>query len=284
MKIYLIETPEFMVDGGAFFGIIPKAMWSKKYPSDENNLCRAACRSLLIDDGNKIILCDTGIGRSDNQEKTNNYIVDYSSDLIYGLEKIGYKPEMITDVVLSHLHFDHCGGTSYFDNISNTYKAVFSNATHHISNSQWKNALNPNYREKSSYNKKNFEFLKNSTKLNLIQDTYKISEFVEIFVFDGHTPGLILPYVKTHTRNLFFAGDLIPAMASIPLAWVSAYDLIPLKSIEEKIFILEKLLNDNGVIVFQHDFYNECCDLIRTDKGIRANNTYKFDSIFLANN
>ncbi|HOZ30577.1 MAG TPA: MBL fold metallo-hydrolase [Bacteroidales bacterium] len=279
MKFIVLDTPEFKIDGGAFFGVIPKTIWVKKYPCDENNMCKASCRSLLIDDGKNIILIDTGIGNKESDDTAKSYHADFSKDLETNIKAAGYSNEEITNVVLTHLHFDHCGGTTQAEKITGELKLSFPNAKHYISQKQWDNANSPNYREKSSYIKENFEILKDSDKLVLVNDRIKISNDIELRLFDGHTLGLMLPIIKTPERTVFFAGDLIPAMASIPLAWVSAYDLFPLTSIEEKKQILSEAEENNWLIVFQHDYYNECCDLIKTERGIRANNVYKLKDI-----
>lgn len=280
MKIIVLNTPEFKIDGGAYFGVVPKMIWEKKYPCDENNMCKAACRSLLVDDGQNVILIDTGIGEEPEKKTADNYFTDYSQNIETNLQKAGYSSDSITDVVLTHLHFDHCGGTTKFDKAENRFYLSFPKATHYISKEQWENALNPNYREKSSYQRENFEILKESANLRLIEKTTRIGQNTELRLFYGHTPGLMLPIITTAKQTIFFAGDLIPAKASVPLAWVSAYDLFPLTSINEKRGLLTEAADNNWLLFFQHDFYNECCDLEKTDRGIRAKNTYLLKNIF----
>lgn len=280
MKLHKIETPIFKIDGGAYFGVVPKIIWEKKYPADEKNMCNASCRSLLAVDGERVILFDTGIGENEGDGSHANYFVDYSENLVSNLKKAGYFPEDITDVVLTHLHFDHCGGTAYINEKTNKSEAVFTNATHYISQTQWDNGLNPNYREKSSYHKDKFEFLKDTGKLVLIQENTNLTNNIELRLFNGHTAGLMLPVIKSEKETLFYTGDLIPAMASIPLAWISAYDLFPLTAIDEKREILEEAVANDWKIMFQHDYFNECCDLKKTERGVRGFNSYKFDEIF----
>jgi len=280
MKIIVLDTPVFKIDGGAYFGVVPKLIWEKKYPCDENNMCKAACRSLLIDDGQHIILIDTGIGEEPEGKEPDHYFTDYTQNLEVNLKKSGYTPESVTDVVLTHLHFDHCGGTTKFNKSENRRYLSFPNATHYISKEQWENALNPNYREKSSYLKENFEILKESKKLKLVEKNTCIGKNTELRLFNGHTPGLMLPVIKTAKQTIFFAGDLIPAKASVPLAWISAYDLFPLTSISEKQEILKEAAEKKWLLFFQHDFYNECCDVEKTERGVRATNTYLLKDIF----
>jgi glyoxylase-like metal-dependent hydrolase (beta-lactamase superfamily II) len=280
MNIHLIETPEFKIDGGAYFGVVPKMIWEKKYPEDKNNMCPASCRSLLIKEPGRLILIDNGIGEKLDNGTQDGYFVDFSQNLIANIKKIGYSPDDITDVVLTHLHFDHCGGTTFTDSKTGKQVPVFKNANYYISKKQWDNALEPNYREQSSYNPEKFIFLKDTNKIRLVKQNLYLSSNIELRLFDGHTPGLMLPIIKTKERTLFFTGDLIPAMASIPLSWISAYDLFPLTSIEEKQKILDEAIKNNWILVFQHDYFNECCDLKLSPRGIRSNNVYKFTELF----
>ncbi len=280
MKIIVLETPDFKIDGGAYFGVVPKTIWQTKYPADENNMCNASCRSLLVDDGKNIILIDTGIGDEPDNKTAESYSTDYSKNLEKNLIQAGYSSEQITHVVLTHLHFDHCGGTTKLNKQDNLRELTFPNAVHYISRLQWENAHQPNYREKSSFIKENFEILENSSQLILVDEIMMIGQVIELRLFNGHTAGLMLPLIYTDKQPVFFAGDLIPAKASIPLAWISAYDVFPLTSIEEKRSVLAEAAANNWILVFQHDFYCECCDIEETDKGMRAKNTYLFNELF----
>lgn len=279
MKLFKIETFFFKIDGGAYFGVIPKTIWEKHYPADDENMCNASCRSLLIDDGKRVFLIDTGIGDKLNDDYKKSYYVNDSEDLVINLRKAGYSINDITDIILTHLHFDHCGGTTYFNKLTNEIEPLFPNATYYISDQQWKTALNPNYRERSSFINENFNFLKNSIHLKLVETDTKISDNIELRLFNGHTAGLMLPVINNGTKILFFAGDLIPSKASIPLAWISAYDVFPITSIDEKVKILEEAYQNNWILMFQHDYYNECCYLQKTPKGIRAKECFKFKDI-----
>lgn len=280
IKLHKIETPNFKLDGGAYFGVVPKIIWEKKYPANENNMCEASCRSLLVEDDDRLILFDTGIGGKENDHKFANFFVNYTENLEENLKKIGFLPSDITDVVLTHLHFDHCGGTSFLDAETQKYKPSFPNARHYISEKQWNTAMNPNYREKSSYQIEKYGFLENSDKLVLVKEITKLTDNIELRLFDGHTAGLMLPVVKTSKNTFFFTGDLIPAKASIPLAWISSYDVFPLTSIDEKRDILSEAIENNWILMFQHDYHNECCDLETTKRGIRGGNTMKCEKIF----
>jgi glyoxylase-like metal-dependent hydrolase (beta-lactamase superfamily II) len=281
MILLKIETPKFKIDGGAYFGVIPKTIWQNHYPADSENMCEVSCRSLLIDDGNKVFLIDTGIGDKLDEDYKKSYYVDDTENLEANLKKVGYVPGDITDIIITHLHFDHCGGTTKINPVSKRLELSFPNAMHYISKKQWNSALFPNYREKSSYIIENFEPLKNSDNLRLIEHDTKLSNNIELRLFNGHTEGLMLPIVKVGDRTIFFAGDLIPAKASIPLAWVSAYDIFPLTSIEEKIKIFTEAIENNWILMFQHDYYNECCTLHKTHKGIRAKEIFEFNNLNL---
>ena len=279
MKVFSIETPAIKLDGGALFGVIPKWMWKNKYPADENNLCLCSVRSLLIDDGDRVYLIDTGVGNKHEKDELAYDFVDDNNDLETNVQQAGYQSDQITDVILTHLHFDHCGGTLKYDKSKTNLSFTFKNAIHHISTLQWTNALNPNYRERASYMKENIELLIGSEKLNLINSPINISNNVRLEIYNGHTQGLLVPIINFNGREIAFPGDLLPILAHIPLAWISAFDIRPLEVIDEKKQFLKESFNNNRIIVFQHDYYNECCDLIETPKGIRANNIFKLNDV-----
>ncbi len=284
IKIFKIETPLIKLDGGALFGVIPKWMWKNKYPSDENNLCTCATRSLLIDEGDRIVLIDAGVGTKHDKDELIYDFDGADNDLEINLQKNGYKPEDITDVILTHLHYDHCGGALKYNENKTKLLFSFPNANYHISKLQWKNALSPNYRERASYKPENIELLIGSKKLNLIENNKRLTKNIEIKIFNGHTQGLLVPIINYKNREIAFAGDLIPILALIPLAWISAFDVRPLEVIEEKEDFLNESYEKNRIIVFQHDYYNECCDLKKTPKGIRANNVFKLETIIKNDN
>jgi glyoxylase-like metal-dependent hydrolase (beta-lactamase superfamily II) len=279
MKIFKIETPAIKLDGGALFGVIPKWMWQNKYPADENNLCICAVRSLLISDNDKLILIDTGVGTKHKTDDLAYDFVDADNDLEKGIIDCGFSLSDVTDVILTHLHFDHCGGAIKINQNTNKHEYTFPNAKYHISESQWNEALNPNYREKASFLTENIELLINSDKLNLIKTNSKLIDNINLEIYHGHTKGLLVPIINYNGKEIAFPGDLLPIKALIPLAWISAYDVRPLDVVEEKKKFLEESFNKNRIIIFQHDYYNECCDLQKTQKGIRANNTFKISEI-----
>ncbi len=188
MKLYILDTPFFHIDGGAYFGVVPKIIWEKKYPADDKNMCKAACRSILVVDGKRKILFDTGIGDKPQKDSNDLYFIDYSQNLIENLKKIGYSSNDITDVVLTHLHFDHCGGCFVYDNNQNKYSLHFKNALYHVTKAQWNNALNPNDREKSSYFPDKIKLLNTEGNLNLVEKNFFLTDKIELRIFNGHTP------------------------------------------------------------------------------------------------
>ncbi len=279
MKLLKIETPQIKLDGGALFGLVPKWMWKNKYPADENNLCNCAVRSLLFDDGERVVLIDTGVGTKYSKEELEKNFIVYDNNLEENLEKQGYKPEDITDVILTHLHFDHCGGTTKYNTDKTKLLLTFPNADHHIAKSQWENAMNPNFRERASYSRENIEPLIGSKKLKLIAENSVIGKKIHVKIYNGHTQGLLVPVIKYKDKEVAFPGDLLPLKALLPLAWISAFDVRPLETLEEKKKFLEESFENNRIIVFQHDYYNECADLKNTEKGIRVNNVYEIKDI-----
>jgi glyoxylase-like metal-dependent hydrolase (beta-lactamase superfamily II) len=281
MKIFILDTPEFKIDGGAYFGVVPKIIWQKKYPCDENNMCPAACRSILVDRGDRVVLFDTGIGEKPEEETNDLYFTDYSQNLKENLKKIGYLPEQITDVVLTHLHFDHCGGNTIIDKKSGKRIIAFPNAKYYVSKDQFQNAIKPNYRERSSFLPENWDIIEKENALIIVEKDFFLCPEIELKLFYGHTPGLMLPIIRTNNKTIFFTGDLIPARASIPLAWISAYDLFPLTSIEEKQEILNQAADENWLLVFQHDYFCEACYVEKTERGVRAKEAIKFSDIKL---
>jgi len=269
MEVYSIETGNFMVDGGAMFGIITKTIWQKIYPENEKNLCNIAMRCLLVVDGDRRILIDNGTGDKQDENFFKYSYLNGDDTLEKSLAKYGFSTDDITDVVMSHLHYDHCGGAVKWNNEKTGYQLNFKNADYWISKAQWDLFLNPNDREKSSFFDENVLPIKESGRLRLIEKEQELFPNFEVRLFDGHTDGQIIPLINYNGRIIVYASDLIPVVASIPLVYVSAYDVRPLISIQEKEAFLEEALENNYVLFFEHDLYNECCSLHRTNKGIR---------------
>lgn len=263
MKLYTIEAGYFNADGGACFGVVPKRVWQKRYPCDENNFCRLNMRCLLIDTGERRILIDTGAGT-----KQLDYFKLYGMkeliDFETELPKIGYTTDDITDVILTHLHFDHCGGcTRYGDGKS--VELAFKNAYYWVSEAQWKNFLNPNVREGDSYFLENMLPVKEAGRLKLVTEPVSLTPDVQLKLFNGHTVGQIVTYILTPTTTFVYSGDVIPIAPNVPLAWVSSYDTFPITSMAEKKVLLDEAIAKSQVLIFEHDAYTECCTV--TESG-----------------
>lgn len=282
MVIYKLETGNLKLDGGAMFGVVPKALWEKVYPADENNLVTLAMRSLLVVDGEQKIIIDTGIGDKQDEKFFSHYYLSGNDSLASSLIKTGIKHEEITDVILTHLHFDHCGGAVYRDENSNL-SLTFPNAVHHVSKTQWDAATNPNAREKASFLRDNILPIKEHNKLSFATDGQYISEHVHVKLFNGHTAGQVIPFINYKNNTLVYISDVIPAVANIPLAWITAYDMEPTVALKEKEEFLNLAVNQGYVLFFEHDIYNECCTVKRTEKGVRPDKTFSLDDWKIAN-
>ncbi len=278
MKLIKIETGNFMTDGGATFGVIPKVLWQKQYPADEENYCNLAMRSLLVDTGDRRVLIDSGMGNKQSEKFYSYYKLNGGDTLRGSLEKAGYTPDSITDVILSHLHFDHDGGHVVKDEDGNL-KLLFPNATHWVSKSQWENYLNPNIRERSVYFPEDMMPVKEAGKLKVIDEEGEHIPGIDFRLFNGHTTGMIVTMISYNEKKVVFAADLIPLAANVPLAWVSAYDLFPLTTIKEKETFLKEAFEGNYILFFEHDLYTECCTLKMTEKGIRVDKTFNLSEI-----
>jgi glyoxylase-like metal-dependent hydrolase (beta-lactamase superfamily II) len=278
MKADLFNISNFKIDGGAMFGVVPKVLWSRVYRSDENNLIVLTLRSLIIETGGHIILVDTGWGDKQDDKFFRHVYLHGGEGLFPGLAAKGYRPEDITDVFLTHLHADHCGGAIVRKGI-NTYEPAFPNAMHHVSRAQWEWALKNNLREEDAYPEENILPLGESGKLNLVDEEKELFPGFSVIICNGHTPGLMLPVLGYRGRTLVYTGDLIPTVAHIPLIWNMSYDIESLKTIEEKERLLLAAVKNNYILVFQHDEHIECCTVEMTEKGIRAKEKFGFSEI-----
>lgn len=258
MKLYKIEAGIFHVDGGAIFGVVPKRVWQKRYACDDENFCKMAMRCLLIDTGNKLILIDSGAG--DKQLEYLKYydfkgIVNFETEL----NKLGYKSTDVTDVVLTHLHFDHCGGSTKFNSDRTKVELTFPNATHWVGESQWKNFLKPNVREGDSYFPENMLPIQEAGKLKLVTENQNLCPEVELRLYNGHTVGQLVSYINTGLRTYVYVGDVIPISATVPVSWISAYDTYPIAAMDEKKILLDEAVEKHQILFFEHDAYTECC-------------------------
>jgi glyoxylase-like metal-dependent hydrolase (beta-lactamase superfamily II) len=288
MQLHSIETGNFKLDGGAMFGVVPKSIWNKLNPADENNLCTWALRCLLIIDGDRKILVDTGMGSKQDEKFFSHYHPSNSITLKDALAKINVSCAEITDVLLTHLHFDHVGGA--IELINGKLSTVFPNATYSISETQWNLALNPNKREKASFLKDNILPIKESGQLKLITlppfksdnslQEIHFSENISCLVVNGHTEGMLLPKIAYKNHSLVFMADLLPSIGHIPIPYVMGYDMQPLLTLNEKEIFLNEALRKNYTLFFEHDAVNECCNLQLTEKGIRAKDVFTLDNLF----
>jgi glyoxylase-like metal-dependent hydrolase (beta-lactamase superfamily II) len=277
MRVHLFNIANFKVDGGAMFGVVPKVLWSRVYTSDENNLISLTLRSLIVETDGHVILVDTGWGDKQDEKFFRHVHLSGGEGLREGLNNRGFKPEDITDVVLTHLHADHCGGAVKRKN--NGYELTFPNAIYHVSRTQWEWAVKNNVREADSFLEENIIPIADSGHLNLVDDEGELFPGFSVILCYGHTPGLMIPEVKFKDKTLTYTGDLIPTLAHIPVIWNMSYDIESLKTIEEKEKVLKAALNERHILVFQHDEKVECCTLEMTPKGIRAKEKFDFKDL-----
>lgn len=277
MKIYNIETGNFKCDGGAMFSVVPKLLWSRKYPSDEDNLCNCAMRSMLVIDGNRKVLIDNGTGDKQGEDYFKNHHLNGDASLLNSLSELGIDAQDITDVVFTHLHFDHCGGAVRKGATKDAYELVFPNATHWVSRAQWENFCQPNIREADAYFQENVLPIKEAGRLKIIEQEGELFPNFDLRFVNGHTPGLMVPVIKLKDKTIVFAGDFIPTAANVPVKWLASYDLNPSISLHEKELFLKEAVENKYILFFQHDLFNQCCSLKQTDRGV------KVDELFLLN-
>jgi glyoxylase-like metal-dependent hydrolase (beta-lactamase superfamily II) len=279
MQLYVINTGNLKLDGGAMFGVVPKVIWGKSYPSDENNLCNWSMRCLLIVDDDRRILIDCGIGDKQSEKFFSNYYLNGDDTLDKSLAAIGYTPDDITDVILTHLHFDHAGGAVRWNTDKTGYELTFKNATYLTSRQQWEWATSPNNREKASFLKENILPIKEMGRLELIGDDTELFTNVSVRLFNGHTDGQVIPFIRYKDKTVVYMADLLPSAAHIPLPWVMSYDTRPLITLLEKEPFMIEAARNGYVLFLEHDLYHECCTVVATDKGIRLKERFPLASI-----
>lgn len=278
MKLTTIEADHWKMDGGVAFGVVPKSLWTKVYPEDHDNLIKITTRCLLVQQNDRNILIDTGMGNK-RGEKYYQYKYRFgNSGLIVPLEIAGLSPADITDVLFTHLHDDHVGGATQLEP-SGEITEIFENARYWCSEAQWNWSKNSNKREVAAYFSNNQDPLEKSGRLNLIGEEGAWLPGIELRIFNGHTRGLIVPLIKVCGTTIVYAADFIPAMAYIPVPYVASVDIEPLQSLKEKEVFLDEAEKQNYILLFEHDFFNEACCLIRTEKGISAGDTTKIDRL-----
>jgi glyoxylase-like metal-dependent hydrolase (beta-lactamase superfamily II) len=286
MKLYSINTGYFKLDGGAMFGVVPKTIWNKINPADENNLCSWALRCMLIEDGNRLILVDNGNGDKQDAKFFSHYHLHGDDTLEKSLAKYGFSKDDITDVFLTHLHFDHCGGSIKRD--GDKLVPNFKNATYWSNKEHWKWATEPNEREKASFLKENILPIEESGKLKFIPvgemadgrlGETVFTENISVRFVNGHTEAMMLPQIKYKNKTVVFMADLLPSAGHIPLPYVMGYDMFPMTTLNEKKSFLKEALENDYILFFEHDPIHECCNLQQTERGIRHKDYFKLEEI-----
>ncbi len=287
MQIYSIHTGNFKLDGGAMFGVVPKSIWQKTNPADENNLCTWALRCMLVVNGDRKILIDTGMGNKQDAKFFSHYHPSETKTIAEALAVHGFNTEEITDVLLTHLHFDHVGGAVNIEDGALTL--ALPNATYWVSAPHWETAMQPNRREKASFLKENILPLKESGQLKLIEippfksdsslQEIHFAENISCIVVNGHTQGMLLPKIQYGSKHIVYMADLLPSVGHLPIPFVMGYDMQPLFTLNEKELFLNQACHNEYILFFEHDPVNECCNLQITEKGIRAKDCFALSSL-----
>ncbi|MBC7552497.1 MAG: MBL fold metallo-hydrolase [Taibaiella sp.] len=279
MRLYTINTGYFKLDGGAMHGVVPKSMWNKANPADENNMCTWAMRCLLIEHGNYRILVDNGMGNKQDEKFFGHFQPHGDDTLEKSLAEHGFTKDDITDVFLTHLHFDHCGGSIVRE--EGKLVPAFKKALYWTNHKHWQEAINPNEREKASFLKENILPIEESGQLRFLEtaDGDEWLQDIRIRYCTGHTESMMLPQIKFNDTTILFCADLLPSVAHISLPWVMAYDMRPVDTLREKGKILHEAVANNWILFLEHDPKNECCTLQQTEKGIKLKATFKLSEI-----
>ncbi len=282
MKLHVINTGNFKLDGGAMFGVVPKSLWSKTNSADENNMCSWTMRCLLIEEGNKLILIDNGMGDKQDAKFYSHYFLHGDDTLEKSLNKKGFSTDDVTDMFLTHLHFDHCGGGIKYNKDKTGFEPVFKNATYWSNQEHWQWATVPNAREKASFLKENILPMKDLGQLKFIEgeNSKQLGENISFSYMRGHTDAMMIPQIKYKNKVVAFMADLLPSTGHIPLPYVMGYDTRPLLTLDEKQNFLFKAADEETILFLEHDYTNECCTVQRTEKGVRLKDTFKLDEFF----
>ena len=279
MELFTVDTGFFKLDGGAMFGVVPKSIWSRTNPSDENNLCPWAMRCLLVSDGNRLVLIDNGIGDKQDARFFSHYYLHGEASLAKSLQQLGVHPTDITDVFLTHLHFDHCGGSVKYGS-HGQYELTFPRATYWTNEAHWNWATVPNPREKASFLEENILPLQEHGVLKYLDlATKSLFPGFDFLTMDGHTDKQMLPKIQYKGHTLVFMADLLPSVGHIPLPYVMGYDTRPLLTLQEKQQFLEEAAQNQYVLFLEHDSVNECCTVKMTEKGVRVDQTFRLDEL-----
>jgi glyoxylase-like metal-dependent hydrolase (beta-lactamase superfamily II) len=277
MKLHVIDTGFFKLDGGAMFGVVPKSIWQKTNPPDATNLCTWAMRSLLVEDGNQLILIDNGIGDKQDQKFLSHYHLHGDASLISSIYKAGFSENDVTDQFLTHLHFDHCGGGVKMTN--GKPELTFAKANYWSNKDHWEWAIKPNKREKASFLKENILPMQESGHLKFTDVGSSPFKQFDILYVSGHTDKMMVPKIRYKDKVICYMADLLPSTGHIPLAYVMGYDTRPLITLDEKERFLNEAAENQYILFLQHDPVNECCTVVKTDKGVRLDRTFKLSEV-----
>ena len=285
MVLHPIEAGNFKLDGGGMFGVVPKTIWQRTNPADANNLIDIAARCLLIEEGNKLTLIDTGMGHKQSDKFFGYYSPWGSYNLKDSIEKAGFSMDEVTDVFLSHLHFDHVGGAVQWNKDHSGYEMAFKNAHFWTNKNHWKWATEPNAREKASFLKENLQPIKEAGQLRFLKDNTQVVERAsdfnfEVFYADGHTEKQMLPMIQYQGKTLVFMGDLLPTIGHIPLPYVMGYDTRPLLTLKEKAYFLDLAASQGYYLFLEHDAHHEVITVKQTEKGVRLDQVFTFSELF----
>lgn len=284
MIIHPLNTGNFKLDGGAMFGVVPKSLWERTNPADSMNMCDWSMRTLLIEDGDRLILVDTGIGDKQSEKFFSHYYLSDENSLEPNLKKLGFSVDDVTDVFLTHLHFDHCGGAIKWNKDRTGFEPVFKNATYWSTEKHWKWATEPNAREKASFLKENILPIQESGQLKFVDRegdfTKNVFNDFDVLFVDGHTESMMIPHIHYKDQTLVFMADLLPSVGHLPLPYVMGYDTRPLITLTEKEKFLKTAEENNYILFLEHDYVNECCTLKNTEKGVRLKDTFNFSELF----
>ena len=280
MNIYPIPTGNLKLDGGAMFGVVPKSIWNKVYPSDENNQINLSMRCMLVVEGDRKILINNGIGDKQSERFFSHYNLNGDDSLAKSLARYGYSHSDITDMFLTHLHFDHCGGSVKYSSDRSRFELAFPNATYWISQPQWDWAMNANRRESASFLRENIMPIQESGRLMLFENEEELFPGFRVKFFNGHTVGQAIPFIQYKGTTVVFTSDLIATSAHLPLPYIMSYDTQPLISLTEKEDFLNEVADNNYLLFFEHDIYNECCTLSRNEKGVCIKEIYTLGTYF----
>lgn len=275
MKLHAIETGYFKLDGGAMFGVVPKSIWQKTNPADENNLCNWAMRCLLIEDGDKLILIDTGIGTKMDPKMASHYFLHGDQSLMGSIQQLGFTAADITDVFHTHLHFDHCGGSVNYNADRTGFELAFPNAHYWVNADHYQWATQPNAREKASFLKENINPLAESGQLRFTQagEASPFPQF-EIIYVNGHTDKMMLPVIRYKEKIFVYMADLLPSVGHLPLPYVMGYDTRPLLTLAEKSSFLQEAADKKYILFLEHDAVHECCTVKHTERGVRLDESF----------